>query len=527
MQQKHIKDGKYNVYGVSYLAAEGLDWSKGNITQLTNKLRITIEEGACIDVTGGGYVSYWSFPVVEVINTTCNNDGTFTVDLIGDKGFLKYEEVKQALDGIVTLTLSTNKPVHHIRVWETSDLGCTKIYEIETPNVCGGNQPNFEDFPWLNDIVDLNDCCNNQTVTQYTKGSYSYIYIEANNNCEGVENRLYYKGQLFCEREGNFCYDAYQLQNFEATTLWNCIEAPTGECLANAGTLELTKDNFICDGENWVEPFIAVQATENAAYNYLFFLTNSEGDIIEVSTMQNNYFTEGIYYVYGVSYLASEGLDWNNGNINLLTNTSGIRSKNGACIDLSIRRLLRYFANPVIDLINTNCNNDGTFTVELSTSNTNSVRYGENFENWLYPENGIVALTLSTSISTHYMRAYEFSDAACNILYEIKTPTDCGGLNKIASQTEILNQPAEKIAESAAIKMYPNPVQEILNIQTIGFNTENLQIEIADFTGRIVQTIKPKTGVLQLETSKLKAGNYLLYIKDGSQSVIEKFVKSN
>lgn len=95
--------------------------------------------------------------------------------------------------------------------------------------------------------------------------------------------------------------------------------------------------------------------------------------------------------------------------------------------------------------------------------------------------------------------------------------------SKNFSETEIL----EAYGDSTAMKIYPNPVQELLHIQATGFNLENLQIEIVDFTGRLVRKIKPKAKTLQLETINLKAGNYVLYLTDCSRSVVEKFVKSN
>jgi len=716
--------GGYCFYGVSYLASEGLDWSNGNISNITNHLGNSIQNGACIDISNCISHYSWEDPKFEILNITCNRNKTFTVEfdincstcgsiwVWGDdfEGF-KFGRKK-------TITFPTNKLNYTIKARESSDAGCVTEFEIKTPKECNENLPDFEDFPWLNDIVDLNDCCNNQTVTQYTNGVHSYIYIETSNNCENTKNRLYYEGQLFCNVENDFCVDAYNFQNFEAITLWNCKEEPI-ECMANAGSVVANNDD-LCEGNSLFEPATIFDATENEAYDYLFLLTKEDGNILEVNftgqfamrDSNDNYFAADYYCVYGVSYLAVEGIDWREGNINELTNEIGISLEDGACFAISDCENYRYWAKPVVNEISTSCSENETFTVELNVSSTTwnsfEILYGENAENrHKVKADETFSLTLSANSLTHSVFVYDKSDARCETVYEVKTPKECNEnlpnfedfpwlndivdlndccnnqtvtqytngvhsyiyietsnncentknrlyyegqlfcnvendfcfdaynlqnfeaitlwsyeeecipdheetkpnfedfpwLNNIVDlddccnnqtvtqytngvhsyiyietsnncenkknrlyyegqlfcnvendfcvdaynfqnfeaitlwscvednsqktkdDTTILNNFNEKIAEFAKIKIYPNPAQEILNIETTGLNIENLQVTVVDYMGKTVQSIKPKTEVIKLEISNLKAGNYIIYVNDGLQSIVEQFIK--
>ena len=716
--------GGYCFYGVSYLASEGLDWSNGNISNITNHLGNSIQNGACIDISNCISHYSWEDPKFEILNITCNRNKTFTVEfdincstcgsiwVWGDdfEGF-KFGRKK-------TITFPTNKLNYTIKARESSDAGCVTEFEIKTPKECNENLPDFEDFPWLNDIVDLNDCCNNQTVTQYTNGVHSYIYIETSNNCENTKNRLYYEGQLFCNVENDFCVDAYNFQNFEAITLWNCKEEPI-ECMANAGSVVANNDD-LCEGNSLFEPATIFDATENEAYDYLFLLTKEDGNILEVNftgqfamrDSNDNYFAADYYCVYGVSYLAVEGIDWREGNINELTNEIGISLEDGACFAISDCENYRYWAKPVVNEISTSCSENETFTVELNVSSTTwnsfEILYGENAENrHKVKADETFSLTLSANSLTHSVFVYDKSDARCETVYEVKTPKECNEnlpnfedfpwLNDIVNLNDccnnqtvtqytngvhsyiyietsnncentknrlyyegqlfcnvandfcfdaynlqnfeaitlwsyeeecipdheetkpnfedfpwlndivdlddccnnqtvtqytngvhsyiyietsnncenkknrlyyegqlfcnvendfcvdaynfqnfeaitlwscvednsqktkdddtILNNFNEKIEEFAKIKIYPNPAQEILNIETTGLNIENLQVTVVDYMGKTVQSIKPKTEVIKLEVSYLKAGNYIIYVNDGLQSIVEQFIK--
>jgi len=92
-------------------------------------------------------------------------------------------------------------------------------------------QSEFSDFPWLNEIVDLEDCCQNQSVIAYQSGIFTFIYIERGEDCQSKGNELYFEnGTFYCADAPNFdCRVAYNLLEENATTLWNCGSGPTNE----------------------------------------------------------------------------------------------------------------------------------------------------------------------------------------------------------------------------------------------------------------------------------------------------------
>jgi len=135
--------------------------------------------------------------------------------------------------------------------------------------------------------------------------------------------------------------------------------------------------------------------------------------------------------------------------------------------------------------------------------------------------------------SSNYHKGKLFRDVDNYFYYDANRPQNFEAATlwnyneNVAKRTSSVPEILKEYGDSTAIKIYPNPVQEVLNIKAAGFNIENLQIEIVDFTGRLVLKIKPKSTILQLEITNLKSGTYALYLTDCSQSVVEKFVKTN
>jgi len=81
------------------------------------------------------------------------------------------------------------------------------------------------DYPWLDDILSEN-CCTNQTVTAYDFGSYSFVYIDNNENC-APGGKLYFEdGVCWCEdQEDDFCSQFYNLNSQSGVVLFECGEA--------------------------------------------------------------------------------------------------------------------------------------------------------------------------------------------------------------------------------------------------------------------------------------------------------------
>lgn len=87
------------------------------------------------------------------------------------------------------------------------------------PCMTNSNDEIFDDYPWLITLVDPNDC-EGVTVSTYTAGNYTYIFIER----EGEFGVLYSDtGQRYCGDRANLsCIDAYNLTG--PLTTWTCDE---------------------------------------------------------------------------------------------------------------------------------------------------------------------------------------------------------------------------------------------------------------------------------------------------------------
>lgn len=70
------------------------------------------------------------------------------------------------------------------------------------------------------------------------------------------------------------------------------------------------------------------------------------------------------------------------------------------------------------------------------------------------------------------------------------------------------------------LNIIPNPASDFIAIQLVGLNKENLQIELLDITGRVMQKTVLNQGATNtyLDTKTLYAGNYIIKISGGGSS---------
>ena len=83
------------------------------------------------------------------------------------------------------------------------------------------------DYPWLDSVL-TDNCCTNQTATAYDFGAYSFVYIEANENC-APEGKLYFEnGLCWCvDRGDSSCLDSYNINSQPSEVLFECGESPS------------------------------------------------------------------------------------------------------------------------------------------------------------------------------------------------------------------------------------------------------------------------------------------------------------
>jgi hypothetical protein len=95
------------------------------------------------------------------------------------------------------------------------------------------------------------------------------------------------------------------------------------------------------------------------------------------------------------------------------------------------------------------------------------------------------------------------------------------------SNDKLLEIESSLVAEQKEeeLLLYPNPVQDVLNIQHT-FNAEEVQLKIYSVEGKLIMD-EAKKGfeTLQLSTSRLEKGQYILLITDGENVLNKMFIK--
>lgn len=100
--------------------------------------------------------------------------------------------------------------------------------------------------------------------------------------------------------------------------------------------------------------------------------------------------------------------------------------------------------------------------------------------------------------------------------YRLKQ-VDFDGTAKYSSPVAVTNLAATEIS------MYPNPTDDVLNIQ-IGGSTEGVRASVSDLTGRVVLTqVLNSNG--QLNLGGLRSGTYLVTVGEGNAKVTRRIVK--
>ena len=84
----------------------------------------------------------------------------------------------------------------------------------------------------------------------------------------------------------------------------------------------------------------------------------------------------------------------------------------------------------------------------------------------------------------------------------------------------------EDLNEASLITLYPNPVNDLLTIESPLFDNSNLSVTVFDVTGK-QQTInyKLQAGRVTLRTDVLSAGSYWIRVNANGKELSRKFVK--
>ncbi|PLW93675.1 MAG: hypothetical protein C0591_14280, partial [Marinilabiliales bacterium] len=71
----------------------------------------------------------------------------------------------------------------------------------------------------------------------------------------------------------------------------------------------------------------------------------------------------------------------------------------------------------------------------------------------------------------------------------------------------------------------PNPVHDYLNVYFLHPSNEMREVTVTDISGKIILKKNTRNQQLQLNTSSLKNGVYLVSVTDGKDILVKRFIK--
>jgi len=81
---------------------------------------------------------------------------------------------------------------------------------------------------------------------------------------------------------------------------------------------------------------------------------------------------------------------------------------------------------------------------------------------------------------------------------------------------------------SLSVSAYPNPTTDYLTVKVENYETVNLQYQVFDINGKLLQTVKATGQETQIETSELVPANYFVKVLDSEKEIkVFKIIKTN
>ncbi len=164
----------------------------------------------------------------------------------------------------------------------------------------------------------------------------------------------------------------------------------------------------------------------------------------------------------------------------------------------------------------------GTATITLTT-------LPADYDLVLYSSNGTTQLAISQNGSTtsetisrtytagtYYARVFGYNNA--------NNATSCYTL-KVQLGTASLVEIQQAITKAGLLKIYPNPVNDFLNISVLGNVDRKSTLNIFDAKGVLVRTINMTNNLQRISVADLAQGVYLIKLNNGEGNLSSKFVK--
>jgi len=108
----------------------------------------------------------------------------------------------------------------------------------------------LDDFPVLNNIIDEDNCCQNESVIFYDMGDFQFFYVVNNAECFGEGGRLFFgDGTLYCSDDITDCRAFYGLTDDEGQEIFRCTAGSEVDLFGRFPFLSNIVDVNNCGGE--------------------------------------------------------------------------------------------------------------------------------------------------------------------------------------------------------------------------------------------------------------------------------------
>ncbi len=162
----------------------------------------------------------------------------------------------------------------------------------------------------------------------------------------------------------------------------------------------------------------------------------------------------------------------------------------------------------------TTANNINTANVNILVSTDNGTTYTPLAAN--VPNNGSATVVIPTNLTSTYDARIKI-EAVDNIFYTVSKKFTLWDPNLSVAEVSLDN-----------LKIYPNPVTSILNVEFSTKDTGKIKFDIFDLNGRLIKTVSQENSNQinqQINVENLQTGTYILVINTGKYTSTHKFIK--
>lgn len=132
-------------------------------------------------------------------------------------------------------------------------------------------------------------------------------------------------------------------------------------------------------------------------------------------------------------------------------------------------------------------------------------------------------LTLLTTIQSNLNSYTDANAPVSDKLYyqlEVLSPSECNPnalkAGIISSKSNLINRnftAVSAINSTEGLKVFPNPVEDVINVTFDNLNSETLKVKLCDITGKVIRLETTTKSSLTIERGNLKGGIYLIEIE--------------